>query len=197
MAQQESKRKVRAILAGGLVLGVGAAITLAAWNSSEFATGIFGTGALELQGSLDGASFANHPVVDPAGLTFSLNPEDLSPGDRVSAPFAVQLSKDTTYDATVTLNTDFGSNLEGLEYRVFSTAAFGCTSEVVGGGIVEVTALTTGQGVGGFDLSKPAIADQPGATVNLCFEVTAGPQGVLSTGESSTAVWEFAAAQKS
>jgi len=34
-------RRLRAVLAGGLVLGVGAALTLAAWNDAEFATGSF------------------------------------------------------------------------------------------------------------------------------------------------------------
>lgn len=37
MAEKATGRKVRAILAGGLVLGVGAAVVLAAWNDSEFA----------------------------------------------------------------------------------------------------------------------------------------------------------------
>ena len=50
-------RKVRAILAGGLVLGLGAAVTLAAWNDSEFAKGTFTSGSLNIQGSVDGDIF--------------------------------------------------------------------------------------------------------------------------------------------
>jgi predicted ribosomally synthesized peptide with SipW-like signal peptide len=38
------KRKVRALLAGGLVLGVGAAITLAAWTDNVFGNSDFATG---------------------------------------------------------------------------------------------------------------------------------------------------------
>lgn len=195
MDKKENRRKIRAVLAGGLVLGVGAVITLAAWNSSESAAGTFGTGAFELRGSLDGADFANHPEAAPAGLSFSMNPTTLGPGDTVSAPFAVQLTEATTYDATVTINTEFGANLDGLGYRVFSTAAFDCTSAETGT-IVPSTTLASGEGVGTFDLAKSATAGQPGATINLCFEVTAGTQAELSAGESSTALWEFAAAQK-
>lgn len=195
MAQKENRRKIRAILAGGLVLGVGAAITLAAWNSSEFATGKFGTGEFELQGSLDGTTFANHPAAAPAELTFSLNTMNLSPGDIVSAPFAVQLTSATTYDATVMLNTGFGTDLAGLSYRVFSTDGFGCASTITGS-VVASRPLVAGSGIGTFDLTKSVTVDQPGATANLCFEITAGAQADLSAGASSTAVWEFAATQK-
>lgn len=55
-----NRRKVLAVLAGGLVLGVGAAITLAAWNDSEFATGTFTAGSFNLQGSTDGTTYAEH-----------------------------------------------------------------------------------------------------------------------------------------
>ncbi|WP_427996674.1 SipW-dependent-type signal peptide-containing protein, partial [Xanthomonas hortorum] len=34
----QTRRKIYAVLAGGLVVGVGSALTLAAWNDSEFAT---------------------------------------------------------------------------------------------------------------------------------------------------------------
>ena len=42
---------IRAILAGGIVLGVGAAVTLAAWNASEFATGTFQAGTFTIEGA--------------------------------------------------------------------------------------------------------------------------------------------------
>ena len=39
--RRSRSRMIRAILAGGLVLGVGTAVTLAAWNDSEFVTETF------------------------------------------------------------------------------------------------------------------------------------------------------------
>ncbi|NLG54199.1 MAG: hypothetical protein GX542_00865, partial [Rhodococcus sp.] len=41
--RERNRRKRKAILASGIVLGVGAVITLAAWNDSVWGTGAFGT----------------------------------------------------------------------------------------------------------------------------------------------------------
>ena len=53
-------RKIRAVLAAGLVLGIGAVVTLAAWNDSEYATGTFAAGTFNLEGSTDGTTYADH-----------------------------------------------------------------------------------------------------------------------------------------
>ncbi|MFN3340157.1 MAG: SipW-dependent-type signal peptide-containing protein, partial [Dietzia sp.] len=42
--KQDRARKRKALLAGGVVLGLGAAVTLAAWSDDVFANGIFNTG---------------------------------------------------------------------------------------------------------------------------------------------------------
>ena len=64
--RRRRSRMIRAILAGGLVLGVGAAVTLAAWNDSEFVTGTFTAGTFNMQGSTtDGTTFTDHPVGTP------------------------------------------------------------------------------------------------------------------------------------
>ena len=65
---------VRAILAGGLVLGVGAAVTLAAWNDSEFATGTFGAGSFNLEGQETiAAGFSDHETA-PGAPTAATSP---------------------------------------------------------------------------------------------------------------------------
>jgi len=97
--------KARALLAGGLVLGVGAAITLAAWNDSEFARGTFTAGTFNMVGSTDGTTYAEHATVGaPAMLAFTVNPTLLAPGDVVYAPFAVRLDAATTNAAVVTIS---------------------------------------------------------------------------------------------
>ncbi|MEJ7649283.1 MAG: SipW-dependent-type signal peptide-containing protein [Nakamurella sp.] len=46
--RRDRRRKFRAVLAAGLVLGVGGAVTLAAWNDSEYATGTFTAGTFNM-----------------------------------------------------------------------------------------------------------------------------------------------------
>lgn len=62
MATKDTQRKVLAVLAGGVVLGVGVGVTLAAWNDSEFATGTFTAGSFNLEGSTTSATadYADH-----------------------------------------------------------------------------------------------------------------------------------------
>ena len=194
MAEKDTNRKVRAVLAGGLVLGVGAVLTLAAWNSSDFAAGVFGTGSFVLEGSTNGADFENHGEASPAALSFGLTAANLSPGESVSAAYSVHLDETTTYDATVAMNTTFGAGLDGLSYKVFSTDAFGCT-EASTGDVVASTPLISGTNVASFDLTK-GVGGAAGTAKNLCFVVTAGAEADLDEGATSTAVWEFAGTQK-
>lgn len=94
--------RVRALLAGGLVLGVGSVATLAAWTDTEW---IYGDGSAD--GGVDGvaagyfeveqnvwdgpggaASFVDRETqAEAGGLVFSpLEATSLSPGDVVYAP---------------------------------------------------------------------------------------------------------------
>lgn len=186
------KNKIKALLAGGLVLSVGAVVTFAAWNDSEFARGDFAAGAFNLEGSTNGTSFTEHPVGDPATLAFELNPTNLAPGDVVTAPFAVRLDKTTSYDATLAVTTSSNTgNLTGLTYQLIQTQTFGCGGTPVGAPLVPAGTVvsTTPAGVSvGLTQGAP---DQPGAPVNLCFTVTAGDSLVQSATGSTT--WEFTA----
>lgn len=183
--------KVRAILAGGLVLGVGAAITLAAWNDSEFAQGTFTAGAFNLEGSTDGSTFGENPVTAPATLGFTANPANLAPGDVVTAPFAVRLDDTTTNDATVTVSTETSTGgLVGLTYSLTQSTAFGCGQAVTATLVPAGQALGTTPGSVTFALTQGAGTD-PGAPVNLCFRITADDDLVQSQTGSTT--WEFSA----
>jgi predicted ribosomally synthesized peptide with SipW-like signal peptide len=191
-ARQARSRRFRAILAGGLVLGVGAAVTLAAWNDSEFAQGTFTAGQFNLEGSTDGSVFAEHAVVgSPATLGFSVDPTNLSPGDSVTAAFAVRLDATTTTPADLAISASpaTGTILPNLTYQLDQTAAFGCDlsgadSLVAAGTAIDavvtppVVELADGDGVAG----TPAY---------FCFTVTAGA-GLQQT-QTGTATWQFAA----
>src|SRR5438046_769321 len=125
--------KVRALLAGGLVLGVGAAVVLAAWNDSEFATGTFTAGTFDLQGSTDGTAYADHAASPGAALPFTLNPAHPAPGDTVYAPFAVRLAANTSTGSTVTVNTASATgSVANLSYQLIEPTSFGCSGGTTG-----------------------------------------------------------------
>jgi predicted ribosomally synthesized peptide with SipW-like signal peptide len=186
-------RMIRAILAGGLVLGVGTAVTLAAWNDSEYATGTFTAGAFDLQGSIDGTTFADHPVGGPQTLGFTVSPGSMAPGDTVVAPFAVRLATGTTNDANVVMSVSTTGATTGLTYEVVRSASITCAAGTVDTtGTSLITAGTADTAVAGpntFGLTKGATLAVPGATQWLCFKVTAG--GGLVQNQTGTVTWQL------
>lgn len=199
MAENTKRRKVLALLAGGLVLGVGTAVTLAAWNDSEFATGNFAAGSFNLEGSTDGAAgtYSDHDTAGgAAALEFTLPlSENMTPEDVVYAPFWVRLDAATTSPATLTAAgiTGSGDNAANLSYEVYEIdAAATCGAAAVAGGTLvasgaDLTALTAGTDVA---LTEGAGTDA-GAPAQLCFVVTA--EDTLTQGDTATATWQFTA----
>ena len=195
-----TRRKVLAVLAGGLVLGVGAAITLAAWNDSEFATGTFTAGSFNLEGSADGTNFTNHNVTkgdSAAALTFTAPFNNLAPTDVVYAPFWVRLDANTTNNATLIAEqgTATGTNAPNISYRVYSIgAAAACDSSATSGTLVASgTSLTNFTAGASVALTKGVSVGNPGAAAKLCFVVTAGSEATLVQAGAATATWKFTA----
>lgn len=188
-------RKVRALLAGGLVLGVGAAVTLAAWTDDEWAIGNFGAGTFSIEGSTDGTAFAEHPTEgDAAALEFELAAENLSPQDVVAAPFAMRTTAETTYGATVSLAGTAATEeiAPDLTYGIIEVdSAEACAPDATGSAIVPAgTAL--GEIAGASEISLPAGSEgSAGDAAVLCIQVTAGD--TLAQGDAGTATWEFTA----
>ena len=202
MATKDTQRKVLAVLAGGVVLGVGVGVTLAAWNDSEFATGTFAAGSFNLEGSTTSATadYADHNVDDgdaAASLVFQL-PEvasSMSPGDVVYAPFWVRLDSTTTNDATLIpagITAGTGGNEANLSYTVTAIAAAdACDATATGTAVASGATLSAQTGATSVPLTQGATAGTPGAPVQLCFAVTAGAD--LEQGDIATATWEFTA----
>ncbi|MBW9093797.1 hypothetical protein JNB62_08895 [Microbacterium jejuense] len=168
-----TRRKIYAVLAGGLVLGVGAALTLAAWNDSEFATSDFAAGTFEFQGSTDGTTWADHPTEgEAASLTFSTGFDNLAPEDVVYAPYALQLTAASTVSADLTAVAPVVTgDLDGLlTFASVATATFGCDATAFAGGTAVPATMA------------------PGDIVYLCLQVTAGDVG---QGDTGTAVWQW------
>ena len=98
--------KGRALLAGGLVLGFGAAATLAAWTDDEWVfggsgsgngnePGTPGTGIYRMQqntwtGTTEPASWSDQPNANGGALTFTMRPDRLVPGKTVYAPMQLR-----------------------------------------------------------------------------------------------------------
>jgi len=193
-ARRARNRRLKAILAGGLVLGVGAAVTLAAWNDSEFAQGTFAAGEFNLEGSVDGATYTDHAAQGaPALLDFTVPTLNLAPDDVVSAPFAIRLDATTTNPANAVISAPVGGtsgSLAGLTYSLTQTEEFGCDQDVSETLVAAGTAVGTVAGAPSVPLAVGA-DDAAGDAVYVCFTVTA--DGALVEGQSGTATWQFLA----
>lgn len=189
-------RKLKAVLAAGLVLGAGAAVTLAAWNDSEFAQGTFIAGTFNLVGSVDGTTYTDHATAgSPATLGFTVDAASLSPGAVTAAPFAVELAANTTNPAVVTVSSGATTGtVTNLTYELLQTTTFGCTASTTGTDLVAAgTALNTVPGSTTFPLTQ-GTGGAAGAPVFLCFKVTGGAG--LAQGQTGTATWQFQAASQ-
>ncbi|MFC8179597.1 MULTISPECIES: SipW-dependent-type signal peptide-containing protein [Nocardiaceae] len=199
------KRKVRALLAGGLVLGVGAAVTLAAWSDNVFGNSDFATGDArwELQGNfetttpLTEAGWGDYDITPGGGIAFPIPlKNNLTPGDVVRAPVAIRLAPGQELGASVTLdapNLDAGNLLQNaLTYGIYSgVTAADCVAGNVGAAtLVPVgSPLSTG---GTFTIASGAAAEN-GTPVELCYVVTlpSGTPSNVSGLQTGTLVWDF------
>ncbi|MER7167657.1 SipW-dependent-type signal peptide-containing protein [Micromonospora sp. NPDC000207] len=192
-----ASRKLKAVLAGGIALGLGATITLAAWNDSEYVRGTFTAGTFSIEGSTDGTTYAEHPTpAAAAALTFSTGFDDISPGDVVAAPFAVRLTAATTYDATVTVAsaTPAPPAFAGLTYGIATVPTFAdcdATPTTPTWVVPQGTPLDSVAAAVPFNLTQGTPPTTPGAPEFLCFVVTA--DAGLVQGTSVTQTWQILA----
>lgn len=95
-----TRKKIFAVLASGLVLGIGGTMTLASWTDTEWAFGGagtasgIGTSTFSIDQNADNpflasSAFANHPTNPGNALSFTLGSLALTPGDAVYAPVAL------------------------------------------------------------------------------------------------------------
>lgn len=202
MATKATQRKVLAVLAGGLVLGVGVAVTLAAWNDSEFANGTFTAGAFNLEGSTDGTAYSDHATTGTAAtLAFTLPAGlvgNMSPTSSVYAGFWVRLAAGTTSGANLvaagtTADAAGTSNSGHLSYSIYQLAP-GATcnaASATGTPVATGATLDAQTGVTTVPLTAGGTAAVPGTAVQLCFKVTA--DAALTPSLVTNATWKFTA----
>ncbi|GGF49310.1 hypothetical protein GCM10010922_26540 [Microbacterium sorbitolivorans] len=161
---------MRALLAAGVVVGIGAASTLAAWTDNETATASLTAGTFGIVGSTDGATFTDHPAEGPAQLAFDAPAAGLIPETTVHASFSVRTTTGSAAGtASLAADAANGSALGAyLTYGVSSTAgacdaaAFDAGTVLVPRGSVLTTAPTATQNLDA----------NGGSTITYCFEIT-------------------------
>ncbi|WP_193627409.1 SipW-dependent-type signal peptide-containing protein [Brevibacterium sp. CFH 10365] len=97
------RRRIKAILAGGLVFGIGAVGTVAAWTDTETADGSFTAGTFTIELSTNGTDWEN-----AREMTFASSP--MFPGSTVFAPVFVKTSPDTSIGGELTVT---GNGVDG------------------------------------------------------------------------------------
>lgn len=198
-SSKNTSKKAKAILAGGVVLGVGAVVTLAAWTDQEWASGDFRAGSFNVESSVDGETFKDHEGEGKGGaaaLEFKMSPaNNLSPDDTTAAPFVLRLDDETTYGAEVSLkNTSLtGGNATGLTYGITRVDSVDACNANLNEGVRDIVEKGTPLG------QKPATSKNftlvqgtdgaPGKEAILCFQITADDN--LSESQTATATWAF------
>ncbi|WP_347123365.1 SipW-dependent-type signal peptide-containing protein [Microbacterium sp. SY138] len=165
-------RRLRAVLAGGLVLGIGVAATLAAWNDSEYGSASFTAGRFDIVGAVDGSTFSSHATTGAAAtLNFQLAPTAMAPGNATYALFSVKTANPSVAGTLqLTAGTPGGTGLATyLTYGVRTIAGTTCNATTYAAGtavVADGSALTAG-GSG-----TQAVTANGAAQVNYCFAVT-------------------------
>ncbi|SEE63562.1 SipW-cognate class signal peptide [Arthrobacter alpinus] len=216
---QKTSTKVRALLAGGLVLGVGAAFTLAAWTDNEWVFGATadgtntnpGTKTYQMQqntwtGATGVAAWSDQPAKNGGALTFSVGATDLTPGKTVYAPMQLRavagsealtatLAEGVQSAAPVSTTANSTPLYSALQYGVQTgVTEADCKVGTMTGGTTLVpagSALTANSAVTiALDAGAPGA---PGTAVDLCFAITLPTTvtDVTLQGKNTIPVWRF------
>ncbi len=202
--------RVRALLAGGLVLGAGATSTLAAWTDEAVVKGEFAASTFSVQANASKPYSVSGPWTsadsDVAVLRFDAS--GLAPGSVRYAPLALRTGAGSLGGSAVlgpaqvtssgTGEADLGA---ALRYRVVvadtcAETAFSSGARYLVGaaGASGAVRLTTGQDEATPLALPAAAASAPGTPVRMCFELTlpAGAPNALQGG-TATANWRITA----
>jgi predicted ribosomally synthesized peptide with SipW-like signal peptide len=193
---QNRRKKVRAVMASGLVLGVGAAVTLAAWSDTAWGEGTFGTTGSDfnIQASFDGGTSWDEYVTpgDAGPMTFAQNADSLIPGEPVYQLVGLSEAEGNLgADVVLTRTNADESGLSDLVTVAVADVGAGGTAPACGADAVFGTGATIG---------SPA-SDMLDTTVAadgyrwICFSATLDADATLDAADelSDPILWEFAA----
>lgn len=216
-----TKRKIAAIAAGALVVGIGATYTLASWTDSEWVWGGtagndpgVGTSTFEVQqdtsSTFSNAAWADRETNPGGALTFSTGQLSLSPGDTVYAPVALRTTgasvagtvtlKAAVAAAGITPNDTGGALWNAIDVEVHTQKTSSSPFTRAGNCDASTAADTTNwtKVTGVSDLTTAASLTQSldaasGSVQHYCFALTlpAGSPDSLQ-GRTIAPAWEFA-----
>lgn len=192
--------RVRAVLAGALVLGVGATLTLASWTDHEYEQAAFSTSKFDTESSVNGGtSWADNSASPGATITF-----DASAMSPSSVKYAAVLIRTKTGSLAGNLvvsgaayspsGTDEATVLgAALRYRVIVTTAT-CAAGLFTAGATYVVGSFAAPAMLGTTGSSTSVAANGTANTGLCFEVSL-PSTAANTlqGLTSTVIWHVVA----
>ncbi|OZB76762.1 MAG: hypothetical protein B7X41_21580 [Microbacterium sp. 14-71-5] len=192
-------RRIRAVLAGGLVLGVGATVTLASWNDGEYATGTFTAGRFDVVGSINGTTFASHATAGTAiAMTFAAAADAaaLAPGKTVYALFSVKTANPSVA-GTVKLTASTyaaGTLADYLTYGVKTVTAAQCASATDYAAAGSTVVIADGSALNTSAAGSQTVTANGGNQVNYCFAITMpSTVGNGAQGLALTQTWQFVA----
>lgn len=213
--------KGRALLAGGLVLGVGAATTLAAWTDNEWVFGgsgngdgtgpnTPGTGVYRMQqntwaGTSGAEKWTDEKDPNGGALTFTVDPGKLIPGKTVYSPMQLRAvagseALDVALDKGIQSELNQGTKNSPALYAALTYGVYkgvdkaSCEAGTVGAGSVVVPAGSplTAVSATTFPLAAGANANTAGAPENLCFALTLPSSASADLqGLNTVPVWRF------
>ncbi|WP_426246448.1 SipW-dependent-type signal peptide-containing protein [Nocardioides sp. LHG3406-4] len=172
-----TSQRIRALLSLGVLLGLGATSTMAAWTDDASATsGAFVTGTLDLK--------LGDPAVDDNPPEFStvFSMADMAPGSSKDAVLRVVNSGSLPFTFTASsaaTNSGGGADQLGSALRLAvypSSSAGACTGAAI---------VPDGPANGPLLPAQPALAD--GATRDLCFQATL-PATAVSALQDTTSI---------
>lgn len=189
-----ASRRIRAILAAGVVLGIGGASTLAAWTDPEYTTATMTAGRFGIEGASGTAAFGEHATRGSAAqLAFDIPTNALAPGATAYSAFRVR-TIDGSVAGTALLTAD-GGNEAGLgaylRYGVSVVSGTTCSAATFASGTVIVprgSTLTTSA------TQSQSLQAASGNTVTYCFAITLPPEtGNAAQGTTLSATWNVQA----
>lgn len=192
--------KLRALLASGTVLGLGAFATVASWTAEQEAVGTLTAGQFSLTSSTDGADFSPHSRNAPAPLFLDAEAIDLVPGSPVYALLSVKTDEASVGGSVALLA--HPENITGLgEHLTYGVHLLdasqdgspSCDAESFAASETAIVPLGSSLSDGGDPGTEQMLEAQGSNQVDFCFAITM-PPGIDPGSEKTSvqAVWELA-----
>lgn len=190
VAQVPASRRIRAVLAGVAVIGLGAVGTLALWADSEFVIAPFGAVGFQVESATaeSGPYESHEAAANEATLGFNFPAGGIVEGEPVSAEFWLRMVSESTGSVNVSAPTVENEDLNGLIDVTVAEGSCDSAGQVLQEGILDELAVFPEA----FQL--PAGAEgEPGPAQAVCITVTLNDISELPVGEHSTGRvgWEF------